>query len=435
MDMTGLITAMGGGLWALVFFVLALSVIVAVHEFGHYIVGRWSGIDADVFSVGFGPVLLKKTDSRGTQWQLAALPFGGYVKFRGDSNAASVGGEKGARNTMLGAPLWARTATVAAGPIFNFILSILLFAVLSLSRGEVVSPLQVAALEPVPMETGLQVGDTLLGVYVDGSDDLVPLEDIAGAVTPAPRIAAQIERDGTGMEVSIAWPYPPIIAGLQPRSAAMDVNLAMGDVVTAAGGVPIFAFSELQQAVADAKGHPLTLDVWRAGETLTFVVAPKRVDLPIEDGFETRWLLGITGGTYFTPATEATSVWGAFVGGVERTWYIITSSLSGLWAMITGTISTCNMSGPVGIAQASGQMATMGAVSFVSFIAVLSTAVGMMNLFPVPALDGGHLVFYAWEAVTGRPPSDGVLRVLMAFGLAVIITLMVFALGSDLFCP
>jgi regulator of sigma E protease len=120
---------------------------------------------------------------------------------------------------------------------------------------------------------------------------------------------------------------------------------------------------------------------------------------------------------------------------VAETWRIASTSLSGLWHMITGAISTCNLQGPVGIAESSGAAASQGATSFILFVATLSTAVGLLNLFPVPVLDGGHLVFHAWEAVTGRPPSDRALRALMGAGLAVLLSLMLFALGNDLFCP
>ena len=137
----------------------------------------------------------------------------------------------------------------------------------------------------------------------------------------------------------------------------------------------------------------------------------------------------------FEAATDTPGVGEALSGGVQNTWRIITGSLSGLREMIVGNISTCNLSGPVGIAQTSGAMASQGAQSFIYFIAVLSTAVGLLNLFPIPALDGGHLVFYAYEAVTGKPPSDKALRVLMTIGLTLVLSLMVFALGNDLFCP
>jgi len=146
MDIPNLISSFGGLAYTLVAFIVALSVIVAIHEYGHYIVGRWCGIDAETFSLGFGPVIYSRVDKRGTKWQLAALPFGGFVKFLGDSNAASVGSDetvKAARNTMHGAPLWARAATVAAGPVFNFIFSIIIFAAVILFAGRAADPLTV----------------------------------------------------------------------------------------------------------------------------------------------------------------------------------------------------------------------------------------------------------------------------------------------------
>ncbi|MGY9048488.1 MAG: site-2 protease family protein, partial [Rhodobacterales bacterium] len=169
MDMTTLIPQFGGVLWTLLAFVVALSVIVAIHEYGHYIVGRWSGIHAEVFSLGFGPVLFSRVDKRGTQWQFALLPFGGYVKFKGDSNPSggtdqakmSALSKEERRSTMNGAPLWARTATVAAGPMFNFMLSIVVFTGIFLLRGVVSEPLTVGELRPLPAVQELQIGDEI----------------------------------------------------------------------------------------------------------------------------------------------------------------------------------------------------------------------------------------------------------------------------------
>ena len=193
---------------------------------------------------------------------------------------------------------------------------------------------------------------------------------------------------------------------------------------------------QIKEAVEGSEGRSLKLTVWRDGTLSEKVLTPKRVDEPQpEGGFATQWRIGIASGNAFEPATEAPGVGEAITGGVAQTWRIISGSVSGLGYMITGAISTCNLSGPIGIAQVSGTMASQGLESFIWFIAVLSTAVGLLNLFPIPALDGGHLVFYAYEAVTGKPPSDGALRVLMAVGLALVLSLMVFALGNDLFCP
>lgn len=450
MDIFALIPQFGGFVWTVAAFVLALSVIVAIHEYGHYIVGRWSGIHADVFSLGFGPVLWSRVDCRGTKWQVAALPFGGYVKFAGDANAAS-GRDDAAmaavadnperlRATMHGAPLWARAATVAAGPIFNFALSILVFACVVLTSGVARDQLAVGELRPLPVaDRGLEVGDEILrinGADVPSTEETQAYADFIDAIPRQPMLEYSVLRGQSERDVTDAYILPPLVNGVSPQSAAYGAGLEVGDVITAIDGAPIFSFDELKAAVEGGNGASLALTVWRGGDTLDVTLTPKRVDEPQpEGGFATQWRIGIAGGLAFEAATQTPGVGEAVMAGVRQTGRIIEGSLSGLGHMITGAISTCNLSGPIGIAQTSGAMASQGAESFIWFIAVLSTAVGLLNLFPVPALDGGHLVFYAYEAVTGKPPSDKALRVLMTFGLATVLTLMVFALGNDLFCP
>ena len=455
-----LIPQFGGFIWTIAAFILALSVIVAIHEYGHYIVGRWSGIHADVFSIGFGPVLYSRIDKRGTRWQIAALPFGGYVKFAGDANAASGKDEEAMaaveddparlRATMHGAPLWARTATVAAGPIFNFALSILVFAAVILTTGVSRDPLTVGELRPLPFltewdaqnlseEDRLQQGDVIVeinGGVLPASEDSEAYSDFLDALPHQPSLSYVVERDGR--EIGVEGPYllPPLVNSLSPQSASMEAGLAQDDVIVAVNGSPIFAFNQLKEEVEGGNGATLALTIWRDGEVLEKELTPKRVDEPQDGGgFVTHWRIGIAGGLAFRPATENPGVAEAVSSGVAQTWRVISGSLSGLGHMISGAISTCNLSGPIGIAQTSGAMASQGAENFIWFIAVLSTAVGLLNLFPVPALDGGHLVFYAYEAVTGKPPSDKALRILMTFGLATVLTLMLFALGHDLFCP
>ncbi len=448
MDLIGLLPQFGGLIWTLVAFVVALSVIVAIHEYGHYIVGRWCGIQADVFSIGFGPVIYSRMDRRGTRWQVAALPFGGYVKFAGDANAASGKDEMAMaaaaqdpeklRHTMHGAPLWARSLTVAAGPAFNFAMSILVFGAIALSSGTPREPLTVGDLRPLPAEgITLQPGDEIRAIAGralpdEGSD----LSDVIEALPRAALLDYGVTRDGQQIEVTGPYLLPPLVGQLVPRSAAIAAGLEQGDVITAVEGEEIVAFEQLKERVEGSDGEPLALTVWRDGELLEFTLAPKVTDEPQADGSFARTLrIGIVGAMAFEPATEAPGLGTALSRGVESTWRIITGSFSGLKQMILGNISTCNLSGPVGIAQTSGAMASQGAQSFIYFIAVLSTAVGLLNLFPIPALDGGHLVFYAYEAVAGRPPSDRALRLLMSVGLALVLSLMIFALGNDLFCP
>ncbi|WP_120501335.1 RIP metalloprotease RseP [Roseovarius sp. EL26] len=448
MEFSSFIPQFDGFLMTALAFVVALSVIVAIHEYGHYIVGRWCGIKAEVFSLGFGPVLFARTDKHGTQWQLAALPFGGYVKFLGDATAAS--GQSSdeveamdavqRRKTMQGAPLWARAATVAAGPIFNFVLAIIIFAGVAMMQGTVKEPFSVGELRSSPVaEITLEPGDQI--VRIAGFD--FPEWGESGAfdafIQNLPLEQAldyDVIRDGKTISVVGPYPMPPVIVGLAPRSAAYEAGLENGDVITRIDNSAVTAFSELKGVVESSNGRALKLDIWRDGEILELSLSPKRADERKDDGsFKTEWRIGIVGGLAFEPETVGAGPGAAVISGVNRLWTVIESSLSGLYHMITGAISSCNMSGPLGIAQVSGAMANQGASSFINFIAILSAAVGLMNLFPVPILDGGHLVFYAYEAVVRRPPSERIINALMSFGLVFVLGLMVFALGNDLFCP
>ncbi|MFW5655162.1 MAG: RIP metalloprotease RseP [Roseicyclus sp.] len=435
----------GGLAFTLVAFIAALSIIVAIHEYGHYIVGRWSGIHAEVFSVGFGPVLLSRVDRHGTRWQIAALPFGGYVKFLGDADAAS-GKDAAAidaldvaerRRSMHGAPLWARAATVAAGPVFNFILSILIFAAVLIVSGRPAEAPVVGAPVPLPADMAtLQAGDRITAIGDRPVETLADVFTVARDIEPAETVSYGIERDGRAMTIEAAFPLLPIIQSVAPQSAALRAGLAEGDIIRAVDGEPIHAFSQLREAVDASEGAPLALSVWRAGETLDVTLSPRRTDLPLpEGGFETRWLIGITGGLIFEPETVRVGPLDALWSGVEQVGFVILSSLSGLWHMITGAISSCNLQGPIGIAETSGAAASQGLDNFIWFIAVLSTAVGLLNLFPIPVLDGGHLLFHAYEAVSGKPPSERALRVFMTVGLTLLLSLMLFALTNDIFCP
>lgn len=447
MDIAALLPQFGGVIWTLAAFVIALSVIVAIHEYGHYIVGRWSGIDADVFSLGFGPVLYSRVDKRGTKWQFALLPLGGFVKFKGDSNAS--GGkddeamsdlsESERRRTMNGAPLWARALTVAAGPVFNFALSILIFTGVFMLRGEPTEPVEIGELRAVPAQSELEVGDQLIeieGIELPPFGESSNFQSVLDQLPERETLDYTVLRGGSEMVVQGPYVYPPVATQIIPRSAADDAGFKAGDIITSVDGNAIYAFEQLRDAVEGSDGATLDMDVWRDGEIRDLQLTPRRTDEPQPDGtFKTAFRIGLVGGMFFEPATEFVGPVSAVSSGVQQTVQIIDGSLSGLWYMITGAISTCNLSGPIGIAETSGSMASQGTASFIWFIAVLSTAVGLLNLFPIPVLDGGHLVFHAYEAVTGKPPSDKALRVLMAIGLTMLLSLMLFALSNDLFCP
>lgn len=442
--MSALLDSLGGLLWTACAFVVALSIIVTVHEFGHYIIGRLCGIRAEVFSLGFGPRLASWRDRRGTRWQVAAIPLGGYVRFLGDANAASAGpgvpvDPALARHSLEGAPLWARFATVAAGPVFNFVLSILVFAGMVLWQGLPTDRPEVGRLRPVPpgVQMELRPGDVILAVDGRPVADWADLARLAAALPPAAVHEWRVLRDGAELTVPGPDPMPPLITGVAPRSPAAEAGLRAGDVILAIDGRPVLRFDDLRAHVEAAAGRPLALRVWRpgAGEA-DFTLVPRQQDLPTAGGYERRWMIGVTGGgSHFDPATRPATPAEALRLGAARTWDIIASSLSGLWAMVSGQIGSCNLGGAISIAQSTGQAAAAGGADFIWWIAVLSAAIGFLNVLPVPVLDGGHLMFYLYEAIAGRRPPERVMDALTSIGMALVLALMALGLTNDLFCP
>ena len=211
--------------------------------------------------------------------------------------------------------------------------------------------------------------------------------------------------------------------------------MKVGDVVTHVDGEPIVAFSQLKTAVEASQGAAVDLTVWNGGDVRNVSLEPRRTDEPQADGsYQTVYRIGVVLDFMFEPQREMIGLGEAARYSAAQVWNIIGASFSGLYNVAIGAISTCNLSGPIGIAETSGAMASQGIDDFVYFIAFLSSAVGLMNLLPVPVLDGGHLVFHVYESLTGRPPSDGVFRVLMTAGLFVLLAFMAFAITNDVAC-
>ena len=435
--------AIGGTAWTVFFFIIALSIIVFVHEYGHYIVGRWSGIHAEVFSVGFGPVLWKRRDTRGTQWQIAAIPFGGYVKFMGDADATSVrqadvsglsASER--RHTMAGAPLWARAATVAAGPVANFILTFVLLAGILLVLGVPREEPTVGAVREMPVEgTWLEEGDVILAIDGVATPDRETFGTVVGDLPSKATVAYRVLRAGQEVTVQGPHPFAPVVGQVMIRSAAMDAGLQAGDVILRAAGQDVTTFAALPDIIAASKGDPVPLTVWRSGQTFDLTLTPRVRTVEDETGtFVERYQIGVVAGLAFEPAMRSTGPWETVTLALGQMWLMTATTFAGLWHMISGAISSCNLSGAIGMAETMGDAARNGVESFIGMMAVLSLGVGILNLFPIPVLDGGHLVFYAYEAVTRRPPSERALRVLMSIGLTLVIGLMVFGLSRDLTC-
>ncbi len=444
MDFSSVLSSAGGFAWTAVFFVIALAVIVAVHEYGHYIVGRWSGIHAEVFSLGFGPVLFSRVDKRGTRWQVAAIPLGGFVKFLGDKDAASAPDSEALaglssderRHTMYGAPLWARAATAAAGPFFNLLLAMVVYIGMISYSGIATDLPVVGTLQATPYAgESLQVKDQILAVNGTETPDFTAYVTLASKLPPAATVSYTVLRGDQTLEITGPHPFLPIVGSVHPKNAAMDAGMLPGDVILQVNGTDVTAFSELPPIVEGLAGAPVPLKVWRAGQVLDLTITPNRRDIPKpEGGFETRWLLGLSSGQLFDPEVRSAGPLETVQMAAKQSWFVTKASLSGLWHVVTGAISSCNISGPIGMAEVMGDAARSGPEVFLSMLAALSLGIGLLNLFPIPVLDGGHLMFYAFEAVTGKPPSERILRGLMSVGLVVLLSFMAFALTNDLFC-
>ncbi|MEO1329595.1 MAG: RIP metalloprotease RseP [Pseudomonadota bacterium] len=424
-------------------FLLVLGIVIFVHEYGHYIVGRWSGIHAEEFALGFGGEIVGWVDKRGTRWKICWLPLGGYVRFKGDADAASkpdpsaVEGMSAAerRSTLPGAPLWARAATVAAGPMANFLLSILVFAMIALALGR-------ASDQPVLAEVradgqaagaGLQVGDRI--VSVDGE----PVESFSGFLQKmfareGEPLPVSIVRDGDQTTLPVAFSRPARIATVQPDTAAYGC-LAPGDVIARIDGEPITSFIDLQKAVETSEGRDLQFTVLRGPEQIEMSLAPRpterldpetnTISFPLMLGVSASFNLGIE------PPRESVGPIEAVGLGAGSLWRVVSSTFSYLGSWASGAADGSAIGGPLGIARASGYSAEAGFLTFIGFIATVSTAIGLINLFPIPILDGGHLVFYGIEAVRGKPLSERWVELGMKVGLGLILVLLVFATYND----
>lgn len=437
-----MMAAMGGGAQAILALLVVIVIIVTVHEFGHYIVGRWCGIHAEVFSIGFGKPVWSRVDRRGTRWQVALLPLGGYVRFLGDADASSRPGDLPSgmtaaerRHTMQGAPLWARSATVLAGPAFNIALTLIVFFGLTLYGGVPEDTARIGSVQTLP--TGpvpLQAGDTILSLNGAATPDFATLASVAKDLRNVATVTYVVDRAGETLTFQGPNPVPPLVNSVSMGSAAQDAGLQPGDLFLKVGDTAIAGFDQMPALVEASGGKPVDLTIQRGPDTLHITLTPRRVDLPNADGgFDTRWLIGVTGSTLFDPMRRSPSLTEAATISAQQSWYMAKTNLNGIWQIIRGTISSCNISGPIGMAKVAAAAVQSGLEAFIGTLALMSLTIGLANLLPIPVLDGGHLVFHIYEAVFRRPPNDRVMQVLMTAGLAILLSLMVFAFSNDLF--
>ena len=363
-------------LGTLVPFLFVLTVVVFVHEMGHYLIGRWCGIGVKAFSIGFGPELFGFNDSHGTRWKLSAIPLGGYVKFVGDMNATSSQPSAEAMETLSDAerevafhtqPIWKRAATVVAGPLFNFLLTIAVFAVLFSVYGR-------SVLEP-----------TVAEVRAD---------------SPAAR------------------------AGIQP-----------GDRFVGVDGSKIETFADVQRLVSGRAGDAITFTMLRDGKEVTVTATPELMEQ--EDALGNKVKVAVIGVANNTelgqPRLITYSPVGAVGAAVEETGHVIQRTGQFLQRFVSGREDKCQLGGPIKIAKMSGQAAKLGFEWLVQLVAFLSVGIGILNLLPIPPLDGGHLLFYGVEAVIRRPVSDWMMEMAYRVGLILVLGFMGFVFWNDLF--
>ena len=375
MDLMGSLSAFGGGaVGYIVPFLFVLTVVVFFHELGHFLVARWCGIRVLVFSLGFGPEIVGFNDRYGTRWKISAIPLGGYVKFFGDENAASVPDREAAagmseaekKDSFVHKPVGPRAAVVAAGPIANFILAIVIFA----------------------------------GIFMT-----------VGKQTTTARVDS-----------------------VQPNSAAAAAGFKPGDLVLRIGTSRIGSFSEMQRIVSVSAGEPLKIEIERGGVPVTLTATPEAREL--KDNFGNVHRLGVLGISRSMAADDIKTVrYGpveAVVAGAQETWFVVDRTLSYIGGVFSGREAADQLGGPIRIAQVSGQVATAGFTALIHLTAVLSVSIGLLNLFPIPLLDGGHLLFYAVEAARGRPLSERAQEVGFRIGLAIVVMLMIFATFNDI---
>lgn len=354
-------------------FVFVLSLVIFFHELGHFVVGRWCGVKIDAFSLGFGPEIFAFVDRHGTRWRLAALPLGGYVKFHGDANGASAADIDAAAAMpaderavcFFAQKVWKRAAIVAAGPVANFILAIVIF-------------------------TGI--------FYVSGRAMLLP----------------QVEN-------------------VAPASAAEAAGFQPGDMILSINGTKIESFEDMQRIVQTSSDEALTFTVKRDSKTVELTATPRRHDVTTPFGTTRVGVLGVE-------ARAKSENWRVerfgFVDSVKRagteTWYVVARTGSYVGGLVMGRESTDQLSGPIRIAEVSGEMAKIGFSAVLNLAAILSISVGILNLLPIPLLDGGHLFFYAIEAVQGKAMNEKIQQFGFRIGMSLVAGLMIFATYNDI---
>src|SRR5688572_8301455 len=440
----------------IVAFIIALGLLIVVHEYGHYLIARLCNVKVLRFSVGFGRPLLTKNIGE-TEWVIAAIPFGGYVKML-DEREGPVEPHELAR-AFNRQSVWRRFAIVVAGPIANFLFAIAVYAGLFMYGLPEARPLLgTPPAESTAASAGLRAGDTVRAV--DGEPiatwQELRLRVLQSALQRRPLKLEMVDEKGHLRDAVLDLrsfpsddvesdaleriglrlyrpPLEPVLGQLATGGAAERAGLAAGDRVVLANGKPVRSWDELVAAVQARPDMPLALEIERSGARKTVEVVPAAVTVAQKR-------IGRIGAAPQVPASHAErmlvrvqhglaeSLW----KGVVKTADISVFSLKMLGRMLLGEISWKHLSGPVTIADFAGQSAAMGWVSYVTFLALISISLGVLNLLPIPLLDGGHLMYYAIEIVKGKPVSERAMELGQRVGLALLLVMMAFAFYNDL---
>jgi regulator of sigma E protease len=452
-----------GTLTTIAGFLAVITVIVFIHEMGHFLVARWCGVTVHTFSIGFGKELYHWFDKQGTRWRIALVPLGGYVKFIDDANGASAGAapedelEKMSPEERAGAfrlkPLWQRAAVVAAGPLANFLLAIALYACVAAAYGvRMPAPVfDVIKTGGAADIAGLKSGDRVLsaaGEDIESFDEL----DMIIATNAGREVDLVIDRGGGKLLVPITPVSTKVknfldieleigdigasrlqearIGALQPDMPAVAAGLKPGDLLLSIDDKPVTSFETLAMTVGASAGRTLALKVDRAGEQFSVTLTPVTKSVPGPDGKMVD--IGRVGITPALPPLVSVSPFDALNMGVKETWSVITNTLAGIRDMVVGRQSADQLGGAIMMGEVTGQAMESGLDSTLRLLAYFSVSIGLLNLFPIPVLDGGHLMFYAYEAVFRRPLPLRVQEIAFRVGFAILITLMIFANGNDI---
>jgi RIP metalloprotease RseP len=447
-------------------FLAVLTVIVFVHEMGHYLVARWNGVAIQTFSVGFGRELFGWNDKHGTRWRLSAIPLGGYVRFVGDMNAASTPDSEAIANAdpelaprlFANKNVWQRIAVVAAGPLANVLLTFVILYALLLGYGRTTIPPVVGevAIGSVAESAGIAPGDTIVsvdGFAVRGFEDFQRLV----ATSPARPVSIVVNRNAAAQTIVLTpdaveatdrfgnrqrigdagiFPYvlPPVVGTVMAGSAAEAAGVEVGDVFLSVDGQPVRDFRSFQSLVVDRPGELISIDIERAGQRQAIELRPEATEIKDSDG--TVRQVGRIGVGSAEPAALEVSLYRpgpveAVGMTVEEIRFIIQRTGAFLGDFFVGRGDVEQLGGPVKVAKVSGEVATLGIIALINLMALLSLNIGIFNLLPVPMLDGGHLMYYLVEAVRGRPLSMRVQEIGFRFGFALVLALMVFTLFND----